>query len=326
MSIADIHKDIIKTHILTRLDGQTLAATCCASSRLQSLCSDPKLWSDICSSNWPSTVHPIIIQAISNFPSGYRTFYSDAYPSPTGRLTTTTSLQPTSHILSSIDLRYNGELVFSKVESTNTTPSDWFKSSPFRIDLLEPKEVVPLAVQFSGDIQFLLPNLVKNMTLSWIMIDPSQNRAVNLSSIIPVSVQRNLLNGDIDVIFSVVIALDVPLHDKGYVDCNIRLTCGIKDDGELNVSGVSLMVLDMDGKCLSGKESMMILQGLTVAKRRSRRYIGGGEEQKERYDEFIQRSRERKEKMERREKRIYMASVASGVTIIMLFWSFALAY
>ncbi|CAI9261418.1 unnamed protein product [Lactuca saligna] len=231
MAIADIHEDIIKTHILTRLDGQTLAAAGCASSQLQSLCSDQKLWSDICSYNWPSTVDPLVSQAISNFPSGYRSFYSDSSSSPTYRLSTTTSLPATSHIISSVDLRYHDELIFSTVESTNTTPSDWFQSSPFRIDLLELKELIPSSIKFSGDNQMLLSNLEKHMTLSWIMIDPTQNRAVNLSSIKPVSVRRNWLTG------------------------NIEITCGVKEGGgELNVSGASLMVLDMDGKCLSGKE------------------------------------------------------------------------
>ncbi|KAI3511112.1 hypothetical protein L1887_18256 [Cichorium endivia] len=327
MAITDIHEDIIKTHILTRVDGQTLAAAGCASSQLKSLCSDHKLWSDICSSNWPSTADPLVSQAISNFPSGYRSFYSDSFTSPNHRISTATSLPPPTSIISSVDLRYHDELVFSKVESTNTTPSDWFQSSPFRIDLLKPKEFVPSAIEFSGDNQVLISNLENNMTLSWIMIDPTQNRAVNLSSINPVSVQRNWLTGDIEVTFAVVITPDVPLHNNGYVNCNIQMTCGVKEGGgELNINGVSLTVVDMDGKCLSGKESMVVLQGVTVAQRRSWRYIGGGEEQKERYDEFIGRRRERKEKMERKERRLDMACVASGVFMFMAFWSFALSW
>ncbi|XP_023745425.1 F-box protein At2g27310 [Lactuca sativa] len=327
MAIADIHEDIIKTHILTRLDGQTLAAACCTSSQLQTLCSDHKLWSDICSSNWPSIADPLVSQAISNFPSGYRSFYSDSFPSPSHHLATATSSPPTTNIISSVDIKYHDELVFSKAESTNTTPSDWFQSSPFRIDLLGPKEIVPSAVKFAGEDQTLLLNLEKNMTLSWIMIDPSQNRGVNLSSVNPVSVHRNWLTGDVEVTFAVVIVPDFLLHNKDYVNCNIQITCGVKEVcGVLNVSRVSLTVLDMDSKCLSGKESMVILQGLTVAQRRRRRYSGGGEEQKERYDEFIRKRRERKENMERKERRVDMACVASGVAVFMAFWSFALSW
>lgn len=36
---------------------RSLEATGCASSRLQSLCYDQKLWYHICSSNWPSTLY-----------------------------------------------------------------------------------------------------------------------------------------------------------------------------------------------------------------------------------------------------------------------------
>lgn len=151
------------------------------------------------------------------------------------------------------------------------------------------------------------------MTLSWIIIDPNQNRAVNISSLKPVSVKRNWLTSDIELTFSLVIEK----HDNSYVNCNIQVTCG-----ELYVSGVSLTVQDLDGKCLSGKDSMVILQGLTVAERRCNN--GGGEGQKERYNEYIEMRRERNEKKERRERRLDMACVATGVALFMVFWSFVL--
>ncbi|GJX98373.1 F-box protein-like protein [Tanacetum coccineum] len=317
MAIADIHEDIIKTNILTRLDGQTLAAAGCASSQLQSLCSDHKLWSDICSSNWQSTNDPLVTNIISNFPSSYRSFYSDVFPSPTNCHLSVTSVPPTTQIISSVDLKYNDKLIFSKVESTNTTPSDWFQTSPFRIDLLEPKELISSTMKLSNDQDILLSNLENHMTLSWIMIDPTQNRAVNLSSVKPVSVQRNWLTTDIELTFAIVMKHD---HNQ-YINCNILVTCGVKQGGEeVNVSGVSLTIVDMDGKCLSGKDSMVILQGLNAAKRR----CNGSEGRKERYDEYIQRKRERNEKTERRERRLDMACVASGVALVMAFWSFAI--
>ncbi|KAJ9558724.1 hypothetical protein OSB04_013338 [Centaurea solstitialis] len=325
MAIAELHEDIIKTHILTRLDGQTLAAAASTSSRLQSLCSDPKLWSDICSSNWPSTDDVLVAEAISNFPSGHRSFFSDAFPSPAHRLTTaaTTASIPTSRIICAVDLRYGNDLVFSKVESTNTTPSDWFRSSPFRVDLLEPKEIVPSSVKITGDgdDHVILSSLQDHVTLSWIMIDPTRNRAVDLSSVRPVSVQRNWLTGDIELTFAVVVSSEETFD---HVSCNILVTCGVKEGGELHVSGVSLTVLDVDGKCLSGKDSMVILQGLAVAPRRGRKHGHGGGEERERYEEYVQRRRERNEITERRERRLDMACVASGVGFFVAFWSFAL--
>ncbi|KAI3826904.1 hypothetical protein L1987_00964 [Smallanthus sonchifolius] len=316
MAITNIHEDIIKTHILTKLDGQTLAAAGCTSSHLQSLCSDQTLWSNICHSTWPSTADPLITKAISTFSSGHRSFYSDATSPPTHHLTptTATSSAPTTQLISSVDLRYHDELIFSKVESTNTTPSDWFQTSPFRVDLLEPNEIVLSAVKISGDGQVLLTDLENNMTLSWVLIDPTRNRAVNVSSVKPVSVQRNWLTNNVELTFAVVIVPD-------YVNCNVQVTCGVNEGrGEFTMTGVSLTVLDVYGKCLSGKDSMVILQGLASGTPRSR---GGGEE-RERYREYIRRRRERNEKTERRERWLDTAFVAGGVAIFMAFWSFAI--
>ncbi|KAI3721377.1 hypothetical protein L2E82_32387 [Cichorium intybus] len=88
-----------------------------------------------------------------------RSFYLEPHTSPNHRISMATSLPPPTSIISSVDRRYHDELVFSKVESTNTTPSDRFQSS---------------AIEFSGDNEVLITNLEKNMTLSWIMIDPTQ--------------------------------------------------------------------------------------------------------------------------------------------------------
>ncbi|KAJ0693949.1 putative F-box-like domain superfamily protein [Helianthus annuus] len=324
MGITSLHEDIIQTHILTRLDGRSLAAAGCASSHLQSLCSGGELWSNICSSSWPSTEHPLVSQAILNFKSGHRSFFSDVFPSPSECLcTASTLLPPTANIISSVDLRYRDQMVFSNVESTSTTPSDWFLSCPFRIDLLEHKELVQLELEISGDDQVIQSNLEKHMTLSWIMIDPAQNRAINLSSTKPVSVHRNLLTDEIELTFSVVTSVNSHVHNNEHVNCNIEVTCGVKEGSlELYVSGMSFTIHDINGKCLSGKDSMVILQGLTVAERRWRNDGGGW--QKEMYDEYIQRRKERKEKMERRERRLDLIRVGCAVAFLMAFWSLAL--
>nr|XP_043611303.1 F-box protein At2g27310-like [Erigeron canadensis] len=315
MTIPDIHEDIIKTHILTKLDGQTLVSAGCVSSNLHTFCSDEKLWSKICHSNWPSTDHQIVTKAVSNFTAGHRSFFSDTFPSPTSHLTSTVTTSPTTpQIISSVDIKYDNKLIFSKVEVTNTKFSDWFETSPFLIDLLEPKEIVPCGVEVFGNDK--LESIEKHVTLSWIMIDPTRNRAVNVSSGKPVLVQRNWLTNDIELTFSKVI-----LHENQHVSCNIQVTCGVNGgNGELHISGVSFMVLDIDGKCLSGKDSMVILQGLMVVSRR----ISGGEEERVRYDEFIKMRKERNVKKEKKERWLDLACVTSGVAMFMAFWSFAL--
>ncbi|CAK9184693.1 unnamed protein product [Ilex paraguariensis] len=113
-AITDVHPDIIRTHILTRLDGPSLASTSSASSHLQSLSSEDELWREC---------------------------------------------------------------------------------SPLRVDLLDYKETVPTLVKFSGDEETCRADLEEHMSLSWILIDPTHKRAVNLSSLRPVSVQRHWLTG-----------------------------------------------------------------------------------------------------------------------------------
>jgi hypothetical protein len=79
-AISDVHHDIIQTHILTRLDGPTLATTACASSHLHALSTEEELWRNICSATWPSIDHPRVRHVISSFPGGHRSFFSDSFP------------------------------------------------------------------------------------------------------------------------------------------------------------------------------------------------------------------------------------------------------
>ncbi|CAN7137730.1 unnamed protein product [Brassica rapa subsp. narinosa] len=69
--ISTVHHDIIEAHILTRLDGPTLASVSCASSHLHDLASNELLWSKLRRSTWPSTA------TFSDDDS--RLFFSDAY-------------------------------------------------------------------------------------------------------------------------------------------------------------------------------------------------------------------------------------------------------
>ncbi|GAY68496.1 hypothetical protein CUMW_264580 [Citrus unshiu] len=78
--ITTLLPDIIETHILTRLDGQTLAAAACTSSRLHSLCAQEKLWQHICSATWPSCNDPRVRTLVSSYPGGgHRSFFSHSF-------------------------------------------------------------------------------------------------------------------------------------------------------------------------------------------------------------------------------------------------------
>ncbi|KAL3581023.1 hypothetical protein D5086_018858 [Populus alba] len=319
-TISTLHPDILQTHILTLLDGPTLAATACASSELHALSTEDKLWQKICTSTWPSINDPIVRSIIPTFPSGHRSFFSDSYPllhhNHHSSSFPTTS---TECFVSAVDIYYKNVPIFSKVETTETL-SDWFKSSPFRLDLLEPKEFVQTWIQNQpSEKELSVEQLEENITLSWILIDPKGRRAMNLSSERPVSVQRHWLTGEVVVKFSTIMAGDG--GEKEYVECGVMVCCGEKEGGEVEVREVSLLMEDMEGKNLTGKDGLVILQ---EAMESGERRKGKGKEGKGRYEEFVERKKERKERMKKLEKALDMACIATGIAVFVSFWTFIL--
>jgi hypothetical protein len=320
-TISTLHPDILQTHILTLLDGPTLAATACASSELYALSTEDKLWRNICTSSWPSINDPTVSSIISTFSSGHRSFFSDSYPllhhhhHSSSFLTTSTE-----YLVSAVDIYYKDVAIFSKVEK-NETLTDWFKCSPFRVDMLEPKEFVQTLIQYqTGEKDSFVKQLEENMTLSWILIDPKRRRAMNLSSGRPVSVQRHWLTGEVVVKFATIMAGDG--GEKEFVECGVMVCCGKKEGGEMEVREISMGMEDMEGRNLTGKESLVVIQ--EAMERGERRKGKCGTEGKGRYEEFVERKRERKARKQKMEKVLDMVCIVTGITIFVSSWSFIL--
>lgn len=180
-TIEDLPNDVL-THVLSLLDGPTLTSLSCASSRLYSLSSDPSIWRHLCLSMWPSLNHPHVL----SLPIPHRSFIADAYPFPATRLppcAISTDCLP-KQLISAVDIQHNGQSIFSRVMETDTS-STWFLAMPLRFDALERKAVIPETLPQE---EVISPD---ELTLSWIIIDPSRCRSVNLSSRLPVSIDRN---------------------------------------------------------------------------------------------------------------------------------------
>ncbi|XP_050216689.1 F-box protein At2g27310-like [Mercurialis annua] len=323
-----LNHDILQTHILTRLDGPTLASVSCASSDLHSLSSEDKLWQNICTSTWPSVNDPLISTLISTFPSGHRSFFSDSYPLLHHQRPSCTNLEAlfptvtTTELVSAVDIYYQNVPIFSKVEKTEAV-TGWFLNSPFRVDLLEPKEFVPTRIQQVGGEDSWLKQLEENLTLSWILIDPKDKRAVNMSSNRAVSVQRHWLTGEVQVKFATILGGERGGGgEKAEVGCEVVVTCGGKEGGEVQVRDVSMGMEDMEGKALMGKESLVILK--EAMEKGERKKLVAGKGMKEKYGEFVERRRERKETKERRENVLDWICIGAGVTCFVAFWSFVL--
>ncbi|KAI3738530.1 hypothetical protein L2E82_28564 [Cichorium intybus] len=298
--ISSLPTDILESHILTRLDGQTLASATCASVSLSAGQHNHQLWSNICHSAWPSTAGDRISKIISAFSddkNGPLSFFSQSFPLPGPDPTTVhpppqrpTSSLPVSELISAVDIYYRNKSILTKTEETETT-NDWFRCWPFRIDLLDPKDVVPTQIPQPDD-EAMCTALMEDMTLSWILIDPVNKQAVNLSSHKPVSVHRHWLSGEVKVCFVSILGVDGVVVQFGIV-----VNCGGSEDGEMQVREVTMEVEDMDGKHLNGRDSMVILQKVMEGKRGSG--VDRVEEARMRHRRYQEMKRERRERKSR---------------------------
>ncbi|KAI4364052.1 hypothetical protein MLD38_020195 [Melastoma candidum] len=274
-ALSDVPDDVLLHHVLTLLDPTTLASFSCVSARFRSLVASSSLWSLLCAVTWPSTRSQLLRHVIPSFPSHdpHLCFFSQSYTviasDPGSR---PRSGRGIGRLISAVDLRYRGDIVFSRAAETETS-SSWFVQSPFRIDLLDPKEAVPTPIP-SLDTPGICLELRDDLTLSWIAVDPEGKRAVNLSSHRAVSVERHWLSGEVEARFSSVLGGDERGTSREYVEMVVTVKLGgYKDkEGATEVREVSVRGEDMEGNGLKGGESLRAVEAGGFGGRR----IGGG--------------------------------------------------
>ena len=157
--------DIIRSHILPRLDGTTLTALSFVSSELRHMiCNDEDLWRNICTSTWPSLLlDPIANNVISTFPGGYRSFFNH-------RNNNSYTWCPSGELIHAIDIYLHGEPLLSRVLVGCLTTENL---TIVYDSTLGPTIHIPSK---EGWFEYLS----KNLTLSWILIDPTRKCAVDL--------------------------------------------------------------------------------------------------------------------------------------------------
>ncbi|XP_051132065.1 probable F-box protein At2g36090 [Andrographis paniculata] len=313
--LSALHPDIVKSHVLTRLDGTALASAACCSTDLRRLSSEEDLWATVCRATWPSTSLRRLSEFVSAFPNGgARAFFSHAFriPADDEDVGNQCSSPPPPELISAVDIFHGDKLIFSKVQETETV-TGWFRCSPFRIDLLDPKDLVLTPMKHPQGDQSC-KEMMDCMTLSWILIDPIGRRAVNLSSHSPVAVHRHWLTGDVQVRYAAIISR--------HVQCAAVVTCGGSEGGEMQVREVNLEMEEMDGTRLNGKDSLVFLHRALEGKR------GTGKNKvqlaKRRYNQFLETKRQRKERMVRTEEALDMFCVAFGLSTFVAIWCFLL--
>lgn len=307
-TISALHPDVIQTHILTRLDGPSLASAAATCSQLHALSSHDHLWANVTHSTWPSTDTPRVTKIISTFPDGYRSFFSDSFPSATDEKRRSNP-DRTYELISAVDLFHRQTVLLSKVVETETV-TQWFLWSPFMLNLLQTKEKVQTAIDYpSGDDECV--RIGEEMRLSWIVIEPNGRRAVNVSSRRPVSVARHWLTGETEVLFVTVIGEAAM--------CRMKVRCGGAAGGGMQVREVSMETEDLDGKRMNGRDSLGMLQRALEGKRGKLRNEGRDE-----YEEFLKRKVERKERKARIEMSLFCVVVATvsflGLSCFCLFF------
>ncbi|XP_038707925.1 F-box protein At2g27310-like [Tripterygium wilfordii] len=321
-SFSTLLPDIIQNHILTRLDGPALASLACVSSELHALSTEEKLWQEICLATWNSVNTPRVGHVISTFPSGHRSFFSDSFPLLNHSQPSSGNpgrSPPTSPLILAVDIYYKNELIFSRVRETKTA-TEKFLRSPYRVDLLDPKEAVLTPVQHEGEIDTWLKHLEENVSLSWIVIDPTKKRAANLSTRRPVRVRWPCEQGEAQLHYATIMAGDGRSgSNEELVKCGLVVSCSGVGEGEVHVEEVSMEMEDMEGRILNGRDSLVILTDAIENGRRCKK--GKGNEGKKRYQEFEVRKRERKQ---RREKVKDMVRNIGPMVLVMVlaFWCF----
>ncbi|XP_020233873.1 probable F-box protein At2g36090 [Cajanus cajan] len=307
-AISAVHPDVIQTHILTRLHGPALACVASTCSELNALSAHEPLWAEICRATWPSTSAPRVRHVISTFPRGSRSFVSDSLASFSARGWREASADRAPELISAVDVFFEGRAVLSRVVETETE-SGWFRCSPFRVDVLDPKEAAATAVEYPRSEEECA-EIGEKLRLSWIVVDPEGRRAVEVSGGRAVSVERHWLSGEVRVRLATVVGGGERGSATEAALCSVTVTFG----GEMQVREACLEMEDLDGMQLNGKESLGILQRALEGKRG--KLLSEGHHGNDRFADFVYRKMERKERKVRDERRLDLLCLCLGFAIL----------
>ncbi|CAN6439138.1 unnamed protein product [Victoria cruziana] len=328
VTISGLHPDLLRS-VLHLLDGAALAAVGSTACELRDAAGDQSLWRRLVEESWPATSEPELHRLIESSPGGFRAFYADSCPfvSADSVLPQPRVQQPSPvDLVSIVEIRHRGRMIFSKVlygvplpESADDPQrvEDWFLESPFRIDALDAKDDPPV-ISLAGDDctgEETRRRLAEDVRMSWVAFDLTRGRAVNLTSWTPLDVERCWYS---ELEYQIKFGTVLPL-EKESIYCAVSVKCGGCEEGELKVREVAMTMEDMEGRNLMGKESMDILQRALGSVRRK-----GEESLKRKYGEFQRLKSENKERRSRRDKRIDMACVLSGISAFVAFCAFML--
>lgn len=249
--------EIIDNHILPLLDGATLIALSSVSSEYRRMIiNQDELLKNICVSTWPFFLRNNVV---STFPGGYRSFFSDVFPSLHYSNNNNSHVHcidhPPIYILHLIDMYLEGEshprFTMSKlaVVEWNSKADDYCAFPQL------------LHVYMAGEKERRMDYFQDNLRLNWIVINKTQNCARSLfgPSSKPVSIKR--ISNMIEVVCENV----MPGQCKDYtemVKCymKVKVTCTLdSDDYGANKGRLEVGMEDMNGKRVLNRHANMII-------------------------------------------------------------------
>jgi hypothetical protein len=300
-AVEDLPADVM-AQVLRRLDGASLAAVGCACAAFRDLAADPGAWRALCLALWPSLRDVPAADLATK--GAHRRLFADAFPFPSPVAPAARHDPDPAHhrlparLVSAVDLHHGGARVMSRVVETDAA-SGWFLGAPFRVDALVQEGLTAAAAA--------VPVAPADLTLSWVLIDPSTGRAVNASSRRPVSVDRRWLTGETVARFAVV------LGGGGGVALDATVTC---DERLGHVREVSLCIVDGEGSGVSGRHGLAVVAAAMAGARQGR---GAEDAARLRYEEFVKGRAARKERKARREGIIDLCCSSVGAAAFLGF-------
>uniref|UniRef100_A0A7C9ERG2 F-box domain-containing protein n=1 Tax=Opuntia streptacantha TaxID=393608 RepID=A0A7C9ERG2_OPUST len=244
------------------------------------------------------------------------------------------SISP-SDFVSLVDLRYKDRPILSEVLwgiSESDVLNNWFYNSPCRIDLLGhstgSEEAGKLILStgdglppiYSVDSERkegkLGKDLLDRIRLSWIVVNIKTKQAVNISSWIPLGVQRHWpTDKDFLVRFGSVLPADDVLPCQ-VVECLILAKFRMVEDTPsgcmgLELTEVSMQLEDVEGSHVNGRNSLMVLKkAFNCSKSQNFSKVV------ECCDLYSRVRSEIKEEKMRNESRIDRLCILSGITVV----------
>lgn len=282
-----LDEDIVPFHLLPRLDGETLIRLSCVSPEFRHLIiNNEDLMRKICISTWPSLLYGdgIGCRKVSRFPSSYRSFFCQAFPSIDEHHPLPPpppSPRPVTFFMYNMDIFLQGQrepcysgLYLDQVDTTMERllgPKLYYDTRrtfkihwPCGLARADRRKFFSVKKEKEGCEEYLK----QNMSLSCVVVEIYRSCAGSLfhpSTCKPVSVKetriRLPISVEVEVVFETFIPAPVGFYTE-MVKCEVKITCCGWEEGDeekFYMDTIEFTMDDMNGEQLTRKDGNLII-------------------------------------------------------------------